>query len=121
MSSYRQKALEEYGEECANCGAGDGLEVHHLNGDREDNDVDNLAVLCRHCHRRLHRSGLGGLEDELKPLDERRHLDMDKTTYQFTVSREKWQAWKDTVPRSKSLDTRLVELIQADAEGRVVE
>jgi hypothetical protein len=40
-------------------------------------------------------------------------------TYQFEVDRDEWEDWKDTVPRSKSLDERLRELIQADTEGRV--
>lgn len=42
-------------------------------------------------------------------------------TYQFEIDRETWNDWKDTVPRSKSLDERLIELIEADAEGRVRE
>lgn len=41
--------------------------------------------------------------------------------YQFQIDREKWEAWKETVPRSKSLETRIVELIEADTEGRVLE
>jgi len=40
-------------------------------------------------------------------------------TYQFEIDDETWNEWKDTVPRSKSLDTRLVELIEADTDGRV--
>lgn len=40
-------------------------------------------------------------------------------TYQFQVDDETWTEWKNTVPRSKSLDTRLRELIEADTEGRV--
>jgi len=43
------------------------------------------------------------------------------TTYQFEIDGEKWRHWKDTVPRSKSLDDRIRELIEADTEGRVVE
>lgn len=41
--------------------------------------------------------------------------------YQFQVEDETWEAWKETVPRSKSLEQRLIELIEADTEGRVVE
>ena len=40
-------------------------------------------------------------------------------TYQFKIPDEKWNEWKNTVPRSKSLEQRLNELIQADAAGRV--
>ena len=39
--------------------------------------------------------------------------------YQFEIDDEKWERWKNTVPRSKALDVRLRELIEADAEGRV--
>lgn len=38
-------------------------------------------------------------------------------TYQFEVDDETWQAWKRTVPRHKTLDERLIELIEADTEG----
>lgn len=39
--------------------------------------------------------------------------------YQFQIDEEKWEDWKDTVPRSKSLENRIIELIEADTEGRV--
>jgi len=37
-------------------------------------------------------------------------------TFQFEIDDDKWDSWKDTVPRSKNLDTRIVELIEADTE-----
>lgn len=43
------------------------------------------------------------------------------TTYQFQIDDDKWNAWKETVPRSKSLETRIIELIEADTEGRIQE
>lgn len=42
-------------------------------------------------------------------------------TYQFMIDDETWEEWKDTVPRSKTLDERLIELIEADLEGRIEE
>lgn len=33
----------------------DGKEIHHINGDYEDNAVDNLAELTRTQHRRIHQ------------------------------------------------------------------
>jgi len=45
----------------------------------------------------------------------------DMTKYQFQIDDEKWEDWKDTVPRSKSLEQRIIELIEADTEGRVCE
>lgn len=42
-------------------------------------------------------------------------------TYQFKIDDDLWEEWKKTVPRSKSLDTRLRELIKADRDGRVLD
>lgn len=39
--------------------------------------------------------------------------------YQFQADDDEWQAWKRTVPRDKSLEQRINELIRADTEGRV--
>lgn len=41
--------------------------------------------------------------------------------YQFQMDDDEWDEWKATVPRSKSLETRIQELIRADTEGRVEE
>jgi len=41
--------------------------------------------------------------------------------YQFQIDDEKWEAWKETVPRSKSLEKRIIELIEADTDGRVID
>jgi len=41
------------------------------------------------------------------------------TRYQFQIDDETWADWKETVPRSKSLEQRIIELIEADRDGRV--
>jgi hypothetical protein len=41
--------------------------------------------------------------------------------YQFEIDDDDWRAWKNTVPRTKSLDERIRELIAADTDGRVRE
>ena len=41
--------------------------------------------------------------------------------YQFEIDDSDWEEWKKTVPRTKSLDKRIRELIAADTEDRVVE
>lgn len=43
----------------------------------------------------------------------------DMVKYQFQADDDEWEAWKNTVPRSKSLEQRINELIRADTEGRV--
>lgn len=42
-------------------------------------------------------------------------------TYQFDIDDDEWASWKRQVPRDKTLDTRIRELLQADREGRVME
>lgn len=39
--------------------------------------------------------------------------------YQFQIDDKKWADWKRTVPRDKSLEQRIIELIEADRDGRV--
>jgi Txe/YoeB family toxin of Txe-Axe toxin-antitoxin module len=41
------------------------------------------------------------------------------TTAQIGVERSLWEDWKMTVPRNKSLETRINELIEADKNGNV--
>lgn len=120
-SNYRKAAFEYHGRQCAWCEGTENIEVHHRDGDRNNNQEDNLLPLCHDCHVRLHREGLGGYEDELLPVSERSHIDDSKTTFSLQIEEETWEAWKATVPRNKSLQTRIIELIEADAEGRVVE
>jgi hypothetical protein len=43
----------------------------------------------------------------------------DMVKYQFEIDDDEWEAWKRTVPRTKSLDERVRELIRADTDGRV--
>jgi len=76
--NYRQRAIEEHGEECGVCADSDGVQVHHIDGDRGNNDIENLIPLCRDCHSTVHSvaahsSGtqLQQLAAELKPREQR--------------------------------------------------
>jgi len=53
-SSYRLKCLKQKINTCHICGTGDDLIVHHIDGDRENNRLENLIPLCRQCHSRVH-------------------------------------------------------------------
>lgn len=48
IGSYRDRALKHYGKACTICGYAieQVLEVHHRDGDREHNEIENLDVLC---------------------------------------------------------------------------
>ena len=55
--NYRQIAFRKYGKSCADCGYNkheQALEVHHIDGNRENNRAKNLKVLCRNCHAIAH-------------------------------------------------------------------
>lgn len=55
-SNYRLKAFNTYEHKCACCGWDEDkriLEVHHIDGDRNNNKIDNLIILCPTCHRKI--------------------------------------------------------------------
>lgn len=42
------------GKNCAVCGAGETLLRHRIDGDVENDEADNMEILCKSCHGRLH-------------------------------------------------------------------
>ena len=56
FASYRKQALRHYPNECAVCGYNeeiDILEVHHIDENRQNNNLENLIILCPNCHKKL--------------------------------------------------------------------
>ncbi len=54
---YRNLAFRNLEHKCDKCGKTDcKFEVHHRDENRENNELQNLQILCLSCHRRLHRS-----------------------------------------------------------------
>lgn len=53
LSDYRERALLYYGPKCSVCGYDieSVLEVHHRDGNRENNEIENLDVLCPTHHK----------------------------------------------------------------------
>lgn len=61
QSKYRRAAIETYGYVCSGCGKDcQNLDVHHINGDHSDNRIENLVVLCRSCHGKVHPNRFRG-------------------------------------------------------------
>jgi hypothetical protein len=74
----------ETDDSCAICGARgiDNLSEHHIDGNRANNEYDNLIVLCHNCHHNFHNSK--GLTRE-KLEDRKRHL-IQKTLTTYGLS-----------------------------------
>lgn len=53
---YRKKALREYQHKCSICGYNEEpniLQVHHIDENRQNNQLNNLIVLCPNCHAKI--------------------------------------------------------------------
>ena len=74
--SYRKVAFDTYAPICAYCGFGvpEVLEVAHLDGDRNNNSIHNLAILCPNCHK-MHDIGLIPTDIIIKIRDRERSID----------------------------------------------
>jgi len=54
--NYRLRAFEQLEHKCVVCGWDDDdriLEVHHIDENRENNNIENLCILCPTCHRKI--------------------------------------------------------------------
>lgn len=75
MSPYRRNCLEEMGAQCVACPDNDrvvgmdNIVVHHIDGDRSNNMIDNLIPVCHSCHAKIH-FGSPGYEDWYDQLNE---------------------------------------------------
>ena len=55
-TDYRRNAFLTYPHKCYVCGYDDDeriLEVHHVDENRNNNDISNLKILCPNCHKKL--------------------------------------------------------------------
>jgi AbrB family looped-hinge helix DNA binding protein len=57
--SAQQILLQLLGQECSSCGSTENLVLHHIDGNRENNDLRNITLLCKLCHEKTH-----GFRDE---------------------------------------------------------
>jgi len=70
-SDYRTKCFEAHGQVCERCGRGEHILAHHINEDRSDNRIENLAPLCEKCHVAWHRGDEFDLFDAFLESDAR--------------------------------------------------
>lgn len=58
--NYRRKAFLTYPHQCELCGYNedeDILQVHHIDENRQNNNVENLMILCPNCHAKITYGG----------------------------------------------------------------
>ena len=63
QKDYRKLALDNLPNECNRCGYKENvkaLDVHHIDRDRQNNELPNLEILCCNCHAIEHRGGAVG-------------------------------------------------------------
>lgn len=62
LKEYRNKVKKQIKEGCITCGIKNEflLQVHHKDGNRENNDLSNLEVVCHNCHTIRHLKLIDG-------------------------------------------------------------
>lgn len=54
VPEYVRVCLQHYTRECRLCGSVNHVQIHHINGDHDDNRLENLVPLCADCHEEVH-------------------------------------------------------------------
>lgn len=70
--TYRDRAMDTYEHKCIVCGWNEDeriLEVHHIDSDRDNNNIENLCILCPNCHRKITLGYYKFVDNNLIPLD----------------------------------------------------
>ena len=81
LLNYRKLAFDAYAPICVHCGFGirEVLEVAHLDGNRANNSLSNLAILCPTCHR-MHDIDLLPTDAVVRLRDQKRKARWSKLT-----------------------------------------
>lgn len=51
---HKRLIRERAGNQCESCGKQGPLDIHHIDHSKTNHHPDNLAALCRRCHKRVH-------------------------------------------------------------------
>lgn len=69
--SHRDLCLREKGDECTICSSTQNVQVHHVDGDRRNNSLDNLEPVCSACHAKIHSGELEEWHSKILPQTQR--------------------------------------------------
>ena len=51
----KEQVFDKCDRVCVSCHKDEDLQIHHIDGDRSNNRLDNLQVRCYTCHKKLHK------------------------------------------------------------------
>lgn len=106
---YREKAFNLMDKVCKACGSTErwNLVVHHKDGDRENDDIENLIILCNKCHGRIHTS-CPGYEKWTKQLPEDSLYGIEPKSNQNMLKQRKAEVEdRDVNKNSESTDEQI--------------
>lgn len=66
--SYRNAAFKKYGHKCFVCDETKVLDVHHLDGNHNNNSVENILPMCPTHHRYLHSKYKQEIETKINEI-----------------------------------------------------
>jgi len=103
---YRKRCFDEHGKECIACGSDENIEAHHLDGDRSNNNIDNLAPVCADCHKSVHTRSSSPVNDTVAELREkvtrekdikRIGADVIQSDYEKLIEVKGDRTWKEAI------------------------
>ena len=80
------------GDKCELCGSDSELIVHHIDGNRNNNDKNNFITLCNRCHMQLHHKNLSILCNDtitsIEPVGLQKvyDIEMNSTNHNFVAN-----------------------------------
>lgn len=66
--SYRKSAFKQYGHKCIVCDESKILDVHHLDGNHNNNSVDNIVPMCPTHHRYMHSKYRSEIQSKIQQI-----------------------------------------------------
>ena len=79
-SKYRERCFNEKEERCVICSSEDEVQVHHVDGDRSNDNIENLVPVCSGCHSKIHSA-----TDELSEWGEKLISESEKGVREIRI------------------------------------
>jgi len=112
---YREKCLRAKEKSCLICGSEKEIHVHHVDGDRSNNSLENLIPVCQSCHIQIHKDN-ERLCEWTEKLDEEKIGSGDPTVTSLKLPERRKRLFRDAeevISRKWSTDPARSEIIDA--------